>query len=100
MATYQELHELQAYPGLLDRIEVAVVIAAIAIRDDGAPPANQAQRLAWAKAVLQSPRGEASKMLPIVLGDNAASPVATIQAATDAQLQTAVNASIDILAGS
>jgi hypothetical protein len=100
MATYLELFNLRNDSDLQDKVVVAVVIAAEAIRVDGSPPANQAQRLVWAGTAMENPKAEAERMLWAVLAANKDATVATIQAATDAAIQTQVDAAVDLFAGS
>jgi hypothetical protein len=99
MATYLELFSLADQGGaLMQRIAVACVIQANTIRTE-TPPANSAQRLAWARKVLINPRDMAQQMLWAALAQNAASSVTQINAATDATLQTAVANAVDLVAG-
>ena len=98
MATYLELHQLNSDSDLQDKVRVASVIAADTIRSDGAPPANQAARLAWAANVLRNPVSEAERMLWAVLAANKSSSVAEIQGASDANIQTAVDSAVDLFA--
>jgi hypothetical protein len=98
MATYLELHALNSDSDMNDRIQVAAVVAAETIRNDQAPPANQAARLVWSAKVMQNPVVEAKRMLWAVLASNKNSSVSQIQASTDAQLQTAVDSVVDLFA--
>jgi len=98
MATYLELHAHVNDSVLQDRTRVAVVVAADNIRSDGAPPANQTARLAWAAKVMENPVLEAKRMIWAVLAANKDSSIAQIDSATDAQLQTAVDNAVDLFA--
>jgi hypothetical protein len=94
MALYIDLHTLAGNSTLRNRVAVACVIAANTIRTEDVGTAKHAERLAWAKAVYASPVTEASRILWSVLAQNAASTVALIEAASDASVQTAVDAAI------
>lgn len=98
MATYTELHGLRADTALLAKIEVACWVACDTIRTEDAGTANHANRLKWAKAVLEDPKGMAYSMLPILLAQNKSATVAAINGATDASIQSAVANAIDIFA--
>ena len=94
MASYVELHTLASNSTLRNRVAVACVIAANDIRTEDAGTAKHTERLAWAKAVYASPVTEASRILWSVLAQNASASVATIEAAPDATVQTAVDNAI------
>lgn len=98
MATYLELFGLKYDSDLQDRTAAAVMIAAETIRSDEAPPANQAARLAWAARVMANPKAEAERMLWAVLAVNKDATVAQITGASDAALQTQVDAAVDLFA--
>ena len=104
MATYDELSALLGsgadHDTLVNRIEVACIVAAEAIRTDASSPTNQAQRLVWANEAFKTPRAKATEMLPALLAANAGSPVADITGASDAVIQTAVDAAVNVFAGS
>ncbi len=99
MASYIELRGLFTDDVLVNRTAVAVVIAVNTILE-GTPTANDK---AYANTVLSDPQGEATKVLMTVLAANKAADVSVIQAASDATLQTKVDAIvphlIDALAG-
>ena len=99
MATYQELYNLNGdveAAVLRQKIMVGIAIKANAIAKLAAPTATQ---VAWAKAALSDP----AQYLPIVfnyiLADYNAISIVSITTATDAQVQTAVNAAVDTLLG-
>lgn len=101
MATYLELKQVQTDAlnetnDLLQKVEVAVWVAAHAIKDEVSPTA---ERLAWASSSLNDPKGTALDMLPVLLAANKANTVAQITGATDAQIQTEVNNAVIIFAG-
>ncbi len=98
MATYIELFNLRNNSILKNRVSVAIIVAAENIRSDGSPPANQAVRLIWAKASFANPNQEADRMLWALLAANKSSTVSNITDASDAVIQTAVDAAVDIFA--
>ncbi len=98
MATYLELRQLFENGDLLNKIDVACIIAAEAIRVEAPATANHANRLLWATSVFADPRPASRKMLMAMLASNAALTSAQIIAATDAILQTKVTAAVDIFA--
>ena len=94
MATYAELFELRGDRTLRNRITVAVIVAAEAIRANAG--SETATRLAWAKAAFENPVSAAASMLMAVLAANKDATVAAIQGADDATLQTNVADAVDI----
>jgi len=98
MATYAELRQLFTDGDLRNKVDVAVIIAAEAIRTEDPGTTNHANRLLWAKAAFASPRGKSEEMLMALLAANKDASVATIQGVTDAALQTKVDAAVDVFA--
>ena len=98
MATYTELYGLLSNSTLRNRIAVACVIAAEAIRTEDGGTVNHANRLTWAKAVFVDPASEASRMMMAVLAANNTLTTVQVLAASDAVLQTAVNAAVNVFA--
>lgn len=98
MATYDELLLAAEDAGLNKKIRVACVIAAEAIRMEAAGITNHANRLLWAKAVFQNPPAEAGRMVWAVLAKNQGATLAAITGASDATVQTAVSAAVDVFA--
>jgi len=98
MATYSEIFSIRSEANLVERVTVAVVVAAEAIRADALPPANQAARLVWASKVFADPSTEARRMLWAVLAANKSYTLAQITGATDTVLQNNVDASVDLFA--
>jgi len=98
MATYIELRQLFGDGDLKNRIEVACIVAAEAIRTEATDVTNHANRLVWAKAAFSSPGSIREKMLMALLAANKETTVAGIQAVTDAALQTLVDAAVDVFA--
>ena len=99
MATYTELANLAGNNILLDRIAVAITIAADAIVSEDVATANHANRLVWAKSAFSNPAAQAKPILNALLAANKGASEAQIIASTDAAIQTNVNAVIDIFAG-
>jgi hypothetical protein len=98
MATYFELLQASENPNLNNRIRVAVFIAAEAIRIEAATTPNHSARLVWSKLVFENPDREAQRMKWAVIAQNKDSTLTQITDATDAQVQTAVNAAVDVFA--
>lgn len=98
MATYVELYNLSSDSDFQDKVRVAVVVAANDIRNDVAPPANQAARLMWAAKVMRDPNLEAQRMIWAVLAENKGLSVAVILSAADASIQAAVDTAVDLFA--
>lgn len=102
MATYSEILDIASNTtgdALRKRVRVAVIVAADIVRGELVTVPNHANRMAWAKTVLQNPDQEATRMLWAVLAQNRAATQAQIVAADDATVQGAVNLAIDLLAG-
>lgn len=98
MATYLELRSLYGHGDLLNRIEVACIVAAETIRTEADSVTNHANRLKWAKATYSAPRPAAEKMLMSLLAANKALTVAQLTSVSDASIQTAVDAAANIFA--
>jgi hypothetical protein len=98
MATYAELLQASANDVLNAKIRVGVFIGAEAVRTEAPATTNHANRMKWAKAVFSDPDEAAKKMIWAVLAQNQAQTLAVILNATDAQVQTAINAAIDVFA--
>lgn len=93
MATYSELRALFNDSDLMEKVEVATVIAANTLIAGTPTTAEKA----WAATVFSSPKAEAQKAVMSVLAANSDATVATIQAATDASIQTNVDTIVPIL---
>ena len=91
MATYLELFALRSDSDLQDKIAVATVIAAEA-KLSGTPTAAEA---AWAKGVIASPGGTANAVINAVLAANKDAAVGAITGASDAAIQSNVDAVVD-----
>ena len=98
MAAYNELYSLLSNTALKNRIRVACVIAAETIRTEDVGTANHANRLIWAAAVFANPEAESGRMFMSVIAANKDNTVAQIEGASDAQIQAAVDAAVDLFA--
>ena len=94
MATYAELYDLRSDETLLNRITVAAAIKAQSLIDGVVPTAAQ---IAWANETIVDPRSKARALINYVLAANESATVAQIKAATDATIQTNVDAAADAL---
>ena len=93
MATYLELRKLFNDADLTNRVAVAAVISINTILI-GTPTTKDK---AYAAALFSSPQTEAKKILMGVLAANKSATVSQIQSASDAALQTNVDATVLIL---
>ncbi len=98
MATYQELVTASEHAALNVRVRVACIIAAETVRTEAEATPNHVNRMAWAKAVFANPAAEASRMMWAVLAQNKATTLTAITSATDALVQTAVDAAVNVFA--
>lgn len=99
MATYLELHGLRGASGagtLMQKIAVGICIKANALAK--LPTPTDAQKT-WAKSALASPESYVGTILNYILADYNTITVAQITGATDAAVQTVVNAAVDTLLG-
>lgn len=99
MATYQELLTAAQSDDLKKKVRVACMIAANAIMTENTATPNHAGRLAWARSVYENPEAIGKKMLWAVIAQNNAVALSAITGASDANVQTAVNAAVDLFAG-
>lgn len=98
MATYQELFDLRRNQALLDKITVAVQIAAETIYAEAGGTTNHANRVIWAREATQHPRAMAEVCMSLVLAANKSNSVAQITGAADSAIQTNVDNLVDDLA--
>lgn len=98
MATYLELLTTSEDVSLRKKIRVACFVAAEAIRTEADTTPNHAARLTWAKDVFRNPEVEANRMIWVVLAQNRAATVSAILGATDAAIQSAVDAAVNVFA--
>jgi len=95
VATYEELFALCSDTALKNRVRVACVVAAESIRQEDP---GTVERRAWATGVFGNPGQEADRMFWTVLAANKDLPAATIQGASDAAIQSNVDAAVDLFA--
>lgn len=94
MATYGQIYDRTHNNDFVNRVEVAIVAAAIAISAESAQTANHANRAALAQKVLQSP-AYWSKVMAVGVGTDA-----TVQSGpTDANIYNAVAGQWNAYAG-
>ena len=98
MATYDELLQTNANTGLVNKVRVAVVVAATNIMTEADTTTNHANRMLWAKTVFTDPALAGQKMMWPVLAQNKAATLAQIVAADDATVQTKVDAAVNVFA--
>jgi hypothetical protein len=98
MATYAELLTASENEVLKSKIRVGVFIAAEVVRTEAAGTTNHANRMLWAKSVYTDPDLAARRMLWAVLAQNAGVAFGAIVGSSDAQVQTAINAAVDVFA--
>lgn len=97
MATYTELFNLRSSSDLRNKIAVAAVVKAQAIIDLASPTAGQIQ---WAEQAIADPVSKADALMHYVIAANKTATVAQILSASDATIQTNVDAAVNkIIAG-
>ena len=96
MATLLEQHDLYTNGDLIKKVTAALVVWAQGVIDQATPAAAD---LAFAAAIMSSPSTEAHRVIKYVIAAEGAQDVATIIAATDAAIQTRVDAAAVKLAG-
>ena len=96
MAELMEIYQLYYGSNLKNRTEVAIAKAAVDIYKEDSGTANHTERLTWAKMAIQNTKAETERFIWGILADS------TIQTAgndaTDAQVISAVNAIVTVLA--
>lgn len=96
MANLMDIYQLYHESSLKSRVEVAIAKAAVNIYKEAPATANHTERLAWAKTAIQNTKAETERFIWGILADS------TIQtagnSATDAQVISAVNAIVTVLA--
>lgn len=98
MATYTELFNVRNDSALKNRVSVACVVAAEAIRVEDGATLNNANRLVWAATVMRNPQAEGARMLWALLAANKDVAVGAITGADDATIQSAVDNAVDLFA--
>ncbi len=95
MATYQELFDLRRNQVLLDKVTVAVVVAAETVYAEAVGTSNHANRIIWAREAMTNPSGMAKVFMGPVIVANKAATVAQIVGAADTLIQTNVDDVVD-----
>jgi hypothetical protein len=98
MATYLEIIELLEDREIANRVQIAALVAADTIRAESSGTANHDNRLKWARDVIDNPAKDNKRMVKAVIIQNRALTVAQIKGASDANLQTAVDAVVNLFA--
>lgn len=98
MATYDELLQANANTGLVNKVRVAVVVSATNIMTEADATPNHANRMLWAKTVFADPALAGQKMMWPVLAQNKSLALAAITGASDADVQGAVDAAVNVFA--
>ncbi len=95
MATYKELIDIIGNSQLSNKIIVAVGVAAEAIRTEVGTTPNHTERVVWSKRAFTNPRGVAAEVMWSVIMANKDLTITQILGASDAAIQTNVDAVID-----
>lgn len=98
MATYINLWKISEDSAFRQKTQAACAIAANNIVLEAPATANHAARLVWAKQALQNIERAGEDVIWAVLAAFAADTLPAINAKTDAEIQSAVNAIVNGLA--
>jgi len=98
MATHTELFELYSDSALRNRVEVALILAAEAVRSEDPATPNHAARLVWAREVFSNPQTWLMPTFRLLLAANHSEEAAQIAAASDALLVGKVVEAVDFFA--
>ena len=98
MATYAELRTASELPSLLIQVQVACIIASDTVSLEAPATPLHAERLIWAKSVYTDPNAAARRMIWAVLAKNKTATPAQIATVTDANVQTSVDAAVNVFA--
>jgi len=99
MADYKDLWMLLdkgSGSDLLNRIDVAVVVAALAVYDEDSGTDSHAERLVWAKAACQTPRSASLAMLRVLVARHKDNTLQQITGAPDSTLQEKVDEAVNL----
>ena len=97
MATLLEIAGITGQAGwndFSDKVKSAAVIKAAAVIDAASPPAA---RLEWAKSAITDPVSAKNSIIFYVVGTNNTASIAQILGATEALIQTNVDAAVDAI---
>lgn len=97
MASYSDLYAVTSDQGLLDRIAVAVAVAAHSINSESPATPYHDRRKRWARSALMSPRAFAEAAVWAIVAEYNDLTAAQIVAATDAQILSAVESILPVL---
>ena len=100
MASYEDLFSEYQSDVLLKRVAVAILIAADTVLNEVDTTTNHVNRLVWARDAFINPENFARRFLAAILAANNGATIAQIQSSSDTQIQTNVDAAIDVFAGS
>jgi hypothetical protein len=106
MATYLELRDVFENTELLKKVMVAVAIAAETVSsgaDTTDPPWDQTagahdNRIRWAANAITDTKGEAARIMKMVIAANKDLTVSQINGASDTAIQANVDAAVDTVA--
>lgn len=98
MATYDELLQANGNTGLINKVRVAVVVAATNIMTEEDTTDNHANRMLWAKTVFSDPAAAGLKMMWPVLAQNRVLTLSQITGAADVDVQSAVDSAVNVFA--
>jgi hypothetical protein len=98
VATYAELFDLGSNSALKNKVAVCILVAADTIRTEDGGTANHVNRLLWAKDAFLNPLKYVQPMWDAALAQNKSLSTAQISGASDANLQTAIDAVVNIFA--
>lgn len=99
MATYEELFTEYGANSLYGKLVTSILVAADTILNELVSVNGHADRVAWAKEALKDPDSQVQALWGAMLAANKGLSIVTIQSATDASIQTNVDAAINIVAG-
>ena len=97
MATFAELVTASANATVVEKIKIATLVAADNIRLEAAGVADHQARVKWAAKVFTDPDTEATRMVWPVLIQNRTATLAQTTGASDATVQSAVNAAVSVV---
>lgn len=99
MAAYTALvAAAQSSDTLRQQIKMGIAMTAFTITNELVSVTNHANRLVWAKAALGDPDSMMERIVWYVLAANAAATIPQITGATDAAVQTNVDAAVNLFA--
>ncbi len=98
MATLLEQLLAAGDDDLGEKMQAVIPVVALGIYDDPTPPANQTERLAWAKDALLKPKAWAETMISVVIAANKDATYANIIGASDAAIEQNVMDAVDLFA--